>query len=116
PPIELPQIKIAWAKVVVNDIHEHADSALMCGFHKPFQSLWPPVIRFHCEQMRWVVAPTAIPGEFGNWHDLNDIHAQSLQIVEFFDGRLKRSDPVVFPVAESTYVHLVNHYLVDRRK
>src|SRR5580704_6780957 len=63
--------------------------------------------------MRGIVAPAAIAGEFGNWHDLDDIHAEALQIVEFLNGRLKRSDFLAFSVTECAYVQLVNHYLVD---
>jgi len=34
PSVESPQIEVARAKVVVHDIHEHADSSLVRGVHK----------------------------------------------------------------------------------
>ena len=49
PSVELPQIEVARAKVVVHDIHEHADSSLVRGVHKFLQRLWSPIIRFHGE-------------------------------------------------------------------
>ena len=47
PAVKLPEVQIAGAEVVVDDVHQYTDAALMRGTNKFFQRARTAVIGFH---------------------------------------------------------------------
>ena len=116
PAVKLPQIEIAGAEVVVDDVQNHRQAGSMRRFDEPLEAARTAVVGFHGENARGVVSPRQLAGELGQGHHFHDVHAQSLQMVEFLQGFLKLVRLPIFLVVKGSQVHFINHEFVDRQE
>jgi len=85
PAVELPEIEVAGAKMVVDHIQDHAEAGLMSRFDKPLESQRAAVVAFDSEHAGRVVAPRSKAAKLGQGHQLDDIHPQTFQIVQLLE-------------------------------
>src|SRR5215204_710386 len=81
PAIELPEVQIVRAKVIVDDVEKNGDSAPMRRVDKLPQAVRAGVALFNGEDMRWVVTPGDIAWEFVCGKQLDRIDAEITQVV-----------------------------------
>ena len=108
PPVKLPQIKIAGAKVVVNDIYDDSDTMLVGRFHKSLEGIRPAVNAFNGKGMSRIVAPRKVACKLHDRHHFHGIDAQFFKIGQFFNGTIKRPRVSLFFDVKGADVHLVN--------
>ena len=88
----------------------------MHRFDEPLEAGRTAVVGFHGENARRVVSPRQLAGELGQGHHFDDVHAQSLQMVEFLDGFCELVRLPILLVVKGSQVHFINHQFVDRRE
>ena len=114
PAVKLPQIKVAGAEVVVDDVQDHRQAGSMRRFDEPLEAGRAAVVGFHGKNARGVVSPRQLAGELGQGHHFDDVHAQSLQMVEFLHGFGELVRLSILFVVKGSQVHFINHQFVDR--
>jgi hypothetical protein len=80
PAVELPQIEVARAQVVVHDVQDHRDTLLVSAFDESLERHRASIGELHREDMGGVVPPRPCPRELGHRHDLDGIDAEPLQM------------------------------------
>ena len=93
PAVELPEVEVARAEVVVDDVEDHRDPALVRGLDERLEALGPAVGALDGEDVGGVVAPGDVAGELRRRHDLHRVHPEPLQVPELARSRRRRSRP-----------------------
>ena len=88
PAVELPEIEVAGAQVVVNDVQDHRDALLMGALDEPFERQRASVDGLHREDMGGVVTPRPVSRELGHRHGLDRIDAELFQMSQTGRHRL----------------------------
>ncbi len=113
PAVELPEIEVAGAQVVVDHVEDHRDAFLMGTLDELLERQRAAVGGLHREDMGGVVAPRPVSGELADRHDLNRVDAKTLQMPQTrrHRGELARLVDVLL-VVERADVKLVDDQLV----
>src|SRR5260370_42452084 len=89
PPVELPHIPCRVAQVVINNVHDHGDSTLVCLLHECTEPVRSAIMFLDCEDVSWVVSPRSIALEFSAGHYFDRINPEVLQVIELRRGRIE---------------------------
>ena len=115
PAVELPEVEVARAEMVVDDVEDHRDPAPMRGFDEGLKPLGSAVGALDGEDVRGVVAPGDVPGELHRRHDLHRVHPEPLQMPELLDRISEGARGLLVGTVEGADVHLVDHHFVPGR-
>ena len=80
PAVELPQIEVARAKVVVNDVEDHCDAVFVGALDELLERQRASVGELNRKDMGGVVAPRPLSRELGYRHDLDRVDAELFQM------------------------------------
>ena len=80
PAVELPEIEVARAEVVVNDVEDHRDALLVGALDELLERQRASVGGLNRKDMGGVVAPRPFSRELGYRHDLDRIDAELFQM------------------------------------
>src|SRR5580704_12873545 len=58
------------AKVIVDDVEENHDSAMVSALNQSFKIFGATVGTVGCERENAIITPVALPGKIGDWHQL----------------------------------------------
>lgn len=117
PAVELPQVEVTRAQVVVHDVEDHRDALLVGTLDEPLERHRTTIGALHRKDMGGVVAPRPFPCELGHRHDLDRIDAKPLQISQTgrHCGELAGLGGVLL-VVERADMQFVEDELVPRRE
>ena len=117
PAVELPEVEVVGAEVVVDDVEDDGDATTVGGIDEPAEPVRTPVRLLDREDEGGVVAPRDVAGELVGRHHLDDVDAQVGQVVELADDGLEVAAPAARRVeAEAPHVELVDDHLVPGRR
>ena len=114
PAVEPPEVEVARAEMVVDDVEDHGDPAPMRGLDEGLEAVGAAVGALDGEDVGGVVAPGDVPGELHRRHDLHRVDPEPLQMAELVDGIGEGSGRVLVGAMEGADVHLVDDELVPR--
>ena len=80
PAVELPEIEIPRAKVVVNNIEDHCDAVSVSALDELLERQRASVGELNRKDMGGVVAPRPLSRELGYRHDLDRVDAELFQM------------------------------------
>ena len=86
---ELAGVVSDWPEVVVDDVENHGETAVMAGVDEAFERVGAAVVFGYGEQVDAVVAPAAIASERRNRHDFDVRDAKLVEVIEALDGRVE---------------------------
>jgi hypothetical protein len=107
PTVELPEVEIGRTIVVVDDVGEDGETALMRGADEALEGVGAAVVGLDREGIGRIVAPAAAAGEFGDGHELDGGEAQLAKMVQARDGIVERGGRIF--AGEGADVELVDH-------
>ena len=117
PSVELPQVEVRGAEVVVDDVDDDRQAVLVAGFDEVAQLFRAAVGALDGEDVGRVVTPRVVPGELHERHELDGVDAQVDEVVDLrLDvGQVGGLVVVRILVEEGSDVHLVDDELVQGR-
>jgi hypothetical protein len=115
PSVKLPEVQVARSEVVIHNIHHDPNATLVRFTNEHLETIRTPINALHCKDMRRVVAPRVIACKLRNRHDLDDIHAQPFDMVQFLQSILETTRFSLCVGKKGTDMHFVNDQLVMRR-
>ena len=115
PPVELPEVEVGGAKVVVDHVQNNGNAAPVSLADEAFEGIGAAVGGRDGERMGRVVAPRAVAGKRRYRHQLHRVHAEGFEVVEPGDGRVERGRPPPFAVAKRAHMEFVDHHLLAGR-
>ena len=117
PAVELLQIEVARAQVVVNNVENHRNALLVGALDELLERHRATVGDLHREDMGRVVPPRPIPRKLAHRHDLYRIDAELFQISQTrrHRGELARQVDVIL-VVERADMQFVDDEFVPRRE
>ena len=78
-------------EVVVNDVKEYHQPAMVCGVDERLQVVRPAISTVRSKRQNAVVAPVPASGEVGNWHQLNGGKSCFAHVIKLLDRRAERA-------------------------
>ncbi len=96
--VELPQVQVAGAVVVVHDVEVHGEAALVASLDEFLQRIGSAVGVFHRELVARIVAPAVITGEFVDRQEQDAVHTHVDEVVELGRGVAQRAGSSVLRI------------------
>ncbi len=116
PAVELPEVEVAGAEVVVDDVEDHRDPLPVGALDELLERAGTAVGSLHGEDVAGVVAPRPLSRKLTHGHDLDRVHAQLSQVSKARrHGRELARMVDVLLIVERAHVKLVDRELVPRR-
>ena len=80
PAVKLPEIKVTWPQVVIDNVEDHCNAMLMRALDELLECQRTTVVGFNRENMGGVVSPRPFPCKLGDGHDLDRIDAELSEV------------------------------------
>jgi hypothetical protein len=118
PAVELPEVEVGRAEMVVDDVVDDGDAARMRRVDQAPQAVGTAIRAFDRENVGRVVAPRLVAGKLVGRQQLDDVDAEIGDVVELADHRVEVAAAVgrAGIETEAADVQLVDHHLVPRRR
>ncbi len=113
--VELPGGNLVGAVVVVHDVQQDGNAVGMAGANEGPEGVGAAVRRLDGEEIRRIVAPGAVAGEFVDRHELDAVDSQRLQVGQAPGGALKQRTRSRHPARKGAQMHFVHHQAFARR-
>ena len=112
PAVELPEVEVRGAIVVMDDIRQHDHAAVVGGAHESLEGVGPAIVAFHREKVGGIISPAQPAGELVDRHQLNARHAQLAQMVESLDGGIECGRRRA--AGKRAHMQLIEHQILAR--
>src|SRR6266566_1758178 len=82
---EIAQVVAHWARVVIDDVENDAETGGMTVVDHPLKTGWTPIGVVRSEEIYTVIPPPAIARELGDWHELDGVDAERYEVGKMVD-------------------------------